>query len=128
MAQQGIQGSGVRSEETSASARDGEVDISGLDKAALLAALYNHSQPAGMGWLQALPGDMTVEHARELIDSGANPDYIRARDGIYFDYLYGRPLKIDLGGEVLRTYGYNRDNGDEAAERIVADLRAKAAA
>lgn len=77
-----------------------DIDIKGIDKAELLAALYNNSRPLGMGRLQARPGSMTAAQARELIDSDANPDYefcgAGKRNGeMYFDYLHGRPLKVD---------------------------------
>jgi hypothetical protein len=108
-----------------------DINIEGLDKAELLAALYNGSRPMGMGMFQARPGHMTIEHARECIGVGDDSGRMfpnAPRRELYFDYLYGRPLKIDLGGNVLRTGLYNRDNGDGAAERIVEGLRQKQAA
>jgi len=109
--------------------QDGEISIAGLDKAEVLAALYNHSRPMGMGVFQAKVGDMTVEEARKEIELG--DDHDRAfgkRRELYFDYLRGRPLKIDLSGDTLRTALYNRDNGNGAAERIIEGLRKAAAA
>ena len=38
-----------------------KIDISGLDKADVLAALYNNSRPLGLGFLHATPEDMTHE-------------------------------------------------------------------
>ena len=105
---------------------DGEVSIAGLDKAALLAALYNGSRPMGMGWLQAREGVMTVEQARAEIEAGDDSSRMFGKEReLYFDYLRGRPLKVDLSGDVLRTWLYNRHNGTNAAERIVAKLRAE---
>lgn len=104
---------------------DGTVDIKGIDKAELLAALYNGSRPMGMGFLRAQPGNMTTEEAREAIGAGDDHkrDFGAQRGGLYFDYLHGRPLKIEIGGDTLRTALYNRDNGSGAAERIVSTLR-----
>lgn len=116
----------VFGEEKTTSLPEGEVDISDLDKAALLAALYNNSRPMGMGWLQARDGVMTVEQARAEIETGDDSARMFGKQReLYFDYLRGRPLKIDLSGDVLRTWLYNRDNGRNAAERIVAKLRAE---
>ncbi len=106
-----------------------EVNIAGLDKAELLAALYNRSGPVGMGYLRAKKGDMTVEEAREMLTRGDDHqrdfNCRRPDERLYFDYLHGRPLKIHLGGDVLRTHLYNRDNGAGMAETIVEELRLK---
>lgn len=91
------------------------MDISGLDKAEVLAALYNGSRQQGAGFLHPRgASDMTVEQAREEIAS---------RPGLDFDYLHGRVMKIDLRSDDLYTGLYNRDNGYEAAEQIINELR-----
>lgn len=87
---------------------DGIVDISNKDKAEVLAALYNNSHPHGMGFLHYNPEPMTIEQARELLEQTT-----------YFDYLAGRVMKIDLGSNEVRTWGYNRNNGAGAAERVI---------
>jgi hypothetical protein len=88
------------------------MDIKGISKANVLAALYNASVLQGMGWLQAVPGDMTEDAAQKLLDAGQT----------YFDYLHGRVMKIDLRSDDLRTGLYNRDNGPDAAEIALAPL------
>jgi len=93
------------------------MDISHLNKADVLAALYNHSRPQGMGFLHYTPEDMTTEQAQKLLDDGHT----------YFDYLQGRVMKIDLRGDDLRTVLYNRDNGPNAAEKVIASLSTKTA-
>ena len=81
------------------------IDISGIDKAELLAALYNNSRPMGMGFLRAKEGEMTVEQARAEIGNG--DDHQRDfgqqiyRGSLYFDYLHGRPLKSEIGGDTF---------------------------
>ena len=96
--------------------------ITGVNKAAILVALYNASRPMGMGMLQAQPGDMTMEEAQELLcgkDSGDYPGGAHNVNG-YFDYLYGRPLKTDVSKDTLNTWGFDRDNGgDGAALRVL---------
>lgn len=90
------------------------MDISGLSKADVLAALYNNARPLGMGFLHYTPEDMTADEAQKLLDeAGERP---------YFDYLHGRVMKIGLVGDEISTALYNRDNGDEAAERVLSGL------
>jgi hypothetical protein len=88
------------------------ISIAGLDKAKLLAALYNSSKPLGMGFLHFDPAPMTAEEATILLEKTTK-----------FDYLKGRVMKVNLDTDELRTGSYNRDNGDDAVERIVANLR-----
>ena len=85
------------------------IDLNGRNKAEVLAKLYNASQPIGMGFFQAKPGDMKVEEAQSLLDSGQT----------YFDYLKGRVMKIDLSKDELNPRLYDRDNGEGAAERAI---------
>lgn len=91
------------------------IDIRTLDKAAVLAALYNRSKVQGMGFLQAKPGPMTVDEARSLL----------ANEHVSFDYLYGRVMKVDLSGDSFDPWVYDRENGDGAAERALSVLRAR---
>lgn len=100
-----------------------EIDISQMDKAAVLAALYNRARPLGMGMLQFKPGDMSVEQARTIMTDGDSSDYPSANEPqtTYFDYLHGRVMKINLAGDVLRTGCYDRDNGEGAAEQALRD-------
>ena len=84
------------------------INIKGMDKAKVLAALYNHSIVQGLGVLQARPGDMTVADARRLIEDG------KKRGSLYFDYVYGRVLKVDLSRDnEFDERLYDRDLGDE---------------
>lgn len=88
------------------------ISLEGLDKAEVLAALYNAARPQGMGFLQYDPMPMRREEARKLLDSGAT----------YFDYLKGRVMKVDLSGQELRPGLYDRDNGAGAAGRAIESL------
>lgn len=92
-----------------------EIDITGLNKGLVLAALYNNSKVQGMGFLQAKDAVMTEADANELL-----------KHDTYFDYLHGKVMKIDLKSDsTLYTGLYNRDIGDGAAERVIAELRAQ---
>ena len=87
------------------------IDISKLDKAAVLAALYNNSKQQGMGFLQARGRTgMTIDEAKELLTGD---------DDHYFDYLHGRVMKVDLSGDQLNEYLYDRDNGAGAAQQAI---------
>jgi hypothetical protein len=91
------------------------MDISKLDKADVLATLYNRAMPLGMGMLHYTPEPMTREEAQVMLDE--------SRDK-YFDYVKGRVMKIDLSKDELRTALFNRDNGPDAAENALAGLSA----
>lgn len=89
------------------------INIKGLNKAEVLKALYDRSHVQGMGFLQAVPnGFVTVEHCEELL-----------RETTYFDYLYGKVLKVDLSGDKFDERLYDRDCGIGAARRAINSLR-----
>lgn len=93
-----------------------EIDISGLDKAEVLLALYNTSRPQGRGYLQdamAIPFDL--EAARAVVAAHTK-----------FDYVLGRVIKVDLSGDSFDPWLYDRDNGEGVAARAVARLRGQA--
>jgi hypothetical protein len=92
------------------------IDLTGLDKAEVLAALYNSARSQGLGRLHYDPEPMTRAQAAELLDGEG--------ESAYFDYLQGRAMKVDLGGEALDPRLCDRDNGEGAAERALAPLRA----
>ncbi len=83
----------------------------GLDRYEVLCALYNKSRPLGLGFLQFTPGDMSVEEAREFLQS----------TGGYADYVKGRVIKVNLpdGVESFNPRLYDRDNGEGAALRAL---------
>lgn len=107
------------------------IDISGLDKAEVLAALYNASRPFGMGHLHYVPGDMTREEAQGIIDERG--DDLKAMFGVGnrpapfldFDYLRGRLIKCNLSEDVLDVWRYDHDLGTGAAARALAPLLEK---
>jgi hypothetical protein len=92
------------------------VNIAGLNKAEVLAALYNRAQPQGMGFLSFDPRPWTKEDAEA---------YIAANGGsLDFDYVKGRVVKCHLDEDELYTRLFNRDNGSGAAEEVIEALRA----
>lgn len=87
------------------------ISLIGKDKAKVLASLYNNAKPLGLGIRQYDPKPMTEEEASELL-----------KEQTYFDYLKGRIMKVDLSGDSLETYLYNRDNGEGSAEAILTSI------
>lgn len=92
------------------------ISLVGLDKAAVFAALYNGARAQGLGFLHYNPEVMTAEAARQRF--GKAFGYFG-----YFDYVDGRVMKVDLSGDELDPWGYDRDNGHGAAEQIINALR-----
>lgn len=89
------------------------VNIKGKSKAKVLKALYDNSHLQGFGFLQAVPeGTVTVEHCEELL-----------KKTTYFDYLYGRVLKVDLSKDMFDDRLYDRDCGEGAAQRAVDSIK-----
>lgn len=89
------------------------IDIKGIDKASLLAALYNEASPMGLGALYFTPDEMTREKAAELLEKSTR-----------FDYVGGRPLKVSFNGDLLDGDRlYDRDQGEGRCARIVERLR-----
>lgn len=90
-----------------------EISIVGLDKADVLAALYNGARAQGLGFLHYTPEPMSRAAAQELIDVSTS-----------FDYVKGRVVKVDLSGDSFDPWGYDRDNGEDAAGKVIDILRA----
>lgn len=88
-----------------------DIDVTGINKAQLLKALYDDAKPLGMGMLHFQPEPMTIEEADRL-----------SKEHTYFDYLKGRVMKVDISGDTLRCLLYDRDNGDGAAKRALQHL------
>lgn len=87
------------------------MDISKYDKADVLRVLYNRAKVQGLGFLHWTPEDMTKVEAEELLQAD-----------LYFDYLFGRVMKVDLSRDELDIRLYNRDNGPGAAEEAIEEL------
>lgn len=92
-----------------------EVDISGLDKKALLRALWEHAAIArffGPDPLRSPWGPSQEVGAADALTR-------------YIDYFDGRCIKTDLTGDTTSTHMYNCDAGAGAFEEIVRCLRLK---
>lgn len=85
-----------------------KINISKMSKAIVLMALYNASKMQGNSFLGGDGSTMTEQEATERLKSQTS-----------FDYLNGKVMKIDLSGDLLETWLYDRDNGDGAALRAI---------
>lgn len=87
------------------------INLTGKDKAKVLIALYNNAKPIGRGEQQYNPQPLSMEEAMLIL-----------QDGMDFDYLRGRVLKVNLSGNTFDTWGYDRDNGEGSAERALKNI------
>ena len=97
------------------------VDITGLSKAAVLAAMFNASRPQGMGFISSLSGPDSLDI------EAAEKEIAKTLDCVYldFDYVFGRPLKLNLTEDSFDPRGFDSDNGGPgAAQKIIDRLRA----
>jgi hypothetical protein len=92
--------------------RMSEINIQNLNKADVLAVLYNASKHVGRSFLHPYNQDpMTKQEAQILLSSKQS-----------FDNIKGHILKIDLSGSILDTTLYNFYNGKGAAEKALKGL------
>ena len=90
------------------------VSIKNLPKASVLRALFNATHQQGMGFLNTRgASDMTPTAAQQLLDNGQT----------YFDYLFGRVMKVDLSNDAFEERLFDRDNYLGAAQDAITKLR-----
>lgn len=90
------------------------IDISGLDKADVLCALYNNARAQGMGFLHFTPEPLSRAEALEELKRIER-----------FDYLKGRVMKVDLSNNELHVGLYDRDNGEGSSASALSELITK---
>jgi len=96
------------------------INIDGLELGEVVAALYNASQPLGLGLLHYDPKPMTAAEGQELVDAQASNKRFIAT----FDYLKGRVMKVTFHSRTeFNEQLYDRDNGQGAAAAVIAELR-----
>lgn len=110
----------------------GLVNIEGIDKARLLAALFNARNALGMGLFQALRGPEVMDREQALVALGHGDDSevmfgsrgtLGKSKPFKFDYLYGRPLKVDLTGPMVDPSGFDRDGSMTTFQELVDLIR-----
>lgn len=92
-----------------------EIDIRGLPKNAVLVALYNATTPMGSGCFHDMAQTMTPLDADKYMGPGGKL--------MYFDYLMGRPIKTDIGGDSIDPRLFDRDAGEGAAAAAIDAIR-----
>ncbi len=94
-----------------------DVDISGLPKYAVIAALWNHARTQSVFDRKSA---MSETRAREV----ANWLMESKLPGDRLDWLDSRSMKVDVRGDSFDPTLYDRDNGgDGAAARVISTLR-----
>lgn len=86
------------------------VDITGVDKRALLRALWENSAPASFFAHSGVPPPAW--------DDKKVPDPLT-----HVDYHQGRCIKVDFSGSTINPAMYDRDMGQGSVARIVAALK-----
>lgn len=99
-----------------------DLDISQADKVEVFAALYNKARVQGLGFLHAEAGDLDRKAAGVLMLQGDDGVHLPGDDPLYFDYVKGRVMKVDLSGNTFSTRLYDRDNGYGAAARALVNV------
>jgi hypothetical protein len=87
------------------------IDITGIPKGKVFATLYNHATVKSLHFLKITSKEITQEEADTLLEKQT-----------YFDYINGRVIKMDFSTNSLDTRLYNRDNGPDAAEKVISAL------
>jgi len=68
------------------------IDITGVDLVKFVQRVYDLSSPQGMGFMYFTPEPLSVEEAREIIDSFKNDESV----AVSLDYIKGRSCKMHV--------------------------------
>jgi hypothetical protein len=91
------------------------IDITGIPKEALKRALWENSKVASFFRMNSeIPPEYNKNQAIEAVNN---------KKGI--DYFCGRVIKTNLSLDNVSPWGYDRDNGAGAFQRIVDDVKKK---
>jgi len=112
------------------------VDTAGLEREAVLAALYNAAAPRGLGFTHYDPRPMDGAWAHRVINERGNDlmhvlhklnphtfPVPRGRTTLAFDYVYGRPLKVMLVNPKVDVTRYNEIHAEGLAQTVLDILR-----
>lgn len=103
------------------------IDITGLDKAAVLTALYDRAKPRGIrGRLQFRARSLSEDETQAILSRGTAAANWRGE--AYIDRLHGRAIKMCLLGDAIGPLLYDHYNGEGAAAEVIDRLRKDAAA
>lgn len=91
-----------------------KVDITGLDKRVLLRKLWESSKSAPFFAMSNIPPHPLSESEIDKVFEMEEP---------YADYLSGRVIKTRFTTDLLDPWGYDRDNGSGAMQKVVDSMR-----
>jgi hypothetical protein len=100
------------------------LSIRGLNKAELLAALYNNSKISGIGFYSQIsiadePGQET-----KLEEAQAHLDQVKkATGGEKIEFFLGKIIKMDFAKETINPSEYDQANGKGTASKVILQLR-----
>lgn len=98
------------------------VNFAPLTKAQALCALYNNAKEQGLGFAQYRGVRLTEEQAETLIRERTERSPITGEKPYsYFDYLYGRVIKVKLveGTNEFDERLYDLNNGEGSAKEAI---------
>ena len=85
------------------------INFANKDKATVLKALWENSKAQGMSFLH-LPKSGTMSVAECAAALAKNP---------HVDYFAGKVIKVDFSSDSFDPWGYDRDNGEGAAAKVL---------
>lgn len=88
------------------------IDIKGLDKALVLKTLHDNSKAQGMSFFHLK--ELSLDECKQIVNE---------RSELYFDYLHGKVMKVDISGDSFDPWGYDRDNGGGAAQKAIDSIK-----
>lgn len=97
------------------------VDITGLDKAKVLKALWDHSKVHGLsviGTLGLSDKGFTIAEAQHCINQR-----IQGNHRLNFNYVYGHLIKCDITDDEIDPWLYDQSNGEGAVQSAIDKLR-----
>ncbi len=101
------------------------IDISELDKAEVLVALYEYADLYGNGFTNPRSNkSLSIKEAKKLIKQKLDW-FKRSLSSCpwQFDVVNGRAIKTDISGDIINTWLYARENGCETAQLAINKLR-----
>lgn len=95
-----------------------EINIEGVDKLALLKALYNNSKPHVPDFKadRFIKKDLDATYAELLLKNSFE------RKHPFIDYIQSCPIMVDFTSKVAHTYAYDYYNGHGSFNRILKNL------
>lgn len=98
------------------------INIKDLDKAEVLACLFNHAKFRGM---QLLDEEYQVKADKIIMTVTQAKEIIAMNNNLHFDYVWAKAIKTNLSGDEIDPGIYDREHGQGAAEAAIQTIRNK---